>query len=145
MEKRESIEYRKELALNYHRKGYNCAQSVICAFEDVLDVPKKELFKVAEAFGFGMGSMGTCGAVTAMALAVGILESDGNMEKPGTKKNSYRAMKSLYANFNEKNGSVVCSEIKGGSTGKVLRSCNGCIEDAVELIWSYMLERNKGN
>ena len=35
--------------------------------------------------------------------------------------------------FQEKNSSVVCEELKGVETGNVLRSCGGCIKDAVLL------------
>ncbi len=127
-----------EQALAYHKKGYNCAQAVACAFAEDLGRDEKELFEVMEAFGFGMGTMGTCGAVSAMAAIVGMNVSDGNLEKPGTKKISYRASKELIRQFQEKNGSVICRELKGVDTKKVLRSCNGCIEDAVELAAAYL-------
>ena len=29
---------------------------------------------------------------------------------------------------------MLCKELKGVETGKVLRSCPGCIEDGVELV-----------
>lgn len=48
-------------------------------------------------------------------------------------------MKKLTEEFVNKNGSMICSEIKGIETKKVLRSCNGCIEDAVELLDKYLL------
>lgn len=35
--------------------------------------------------------------------------------------------------FREKNGSTVCKELKGIESGKVLRSCPGCIEDMVRI------------
>ena len=125
-------------ALAYHKKGYNCAQSVACAFAEDLGRDPREVFEMMEAFGFGMGMMGTCGAVSGMAAVVGMKESDGNLEKPGTKKNSYRVSKELIRRFQEKNGSVICREIKGVDTKKVLRSCNGCVEDAAELAAAYL-------
>lgn len=125
-------------ALENHKKGYNCAQAVVCAFCDEFGKDEKEIFEIMEAFGFGMGSMGTCGAVSAMAAVVGMKESDGNLEKPGTKKVSYKAMKEMTEKFREKNGSIVCREIKGVDTGRVLRSCDGCITDAAELIEKYL-------
>ena len=82
--------------------------------------------------------MTTCGAVSGMVAVIGMKESDGNLEKPGTKKNSYRVSKELIRRFQEKNGSIICREIKGVDTKKVLRSCNGCIEDAVELTKAYL-------
>lgn len=130
-------------ALEYHAKGYNCAQSVACAFCDRLGRDEKTVFEMTEAFGFGMGTMGTCGAVSAMAAVVGMVESDGNLEEPKTKKKSYGAMKELTNKFVEKNESVICKDIKGVETGKVLRSCNGCIEDAVVLLEEYLAAKGE--
>ena len=130
-------------ALEYHAKGYNCAQSVACAFCDRLGKDEKTVFEMTEAFGFGMGSMGTCGAVSAMAAVVGMVESDGNLEAPKTKKKSYGAMKELTNKFIEKNESIICKDIKGVETGKVLRSCNGCIEDAVVLLEEYLASKGE--
>lgn len=128
-------------ALGYHKKGYNCAQSVACVFADELGKSEKEVFEIMEGFGFGMGHMGTCGAVSAMAAVAGMKESDGNLEKPASKKNSYKAAKEMIRQFEEKNTSIICSEIKGivdgKKTGKVLRSCDGCVEDAVDIIENY--------
>ena len=63
---------RKEQAVMLHKSGFNCAQSVACSFCNVMGADPVETFKLSEAFGFGMGSMGTCGAVSAMAIVVGL-------------------------------------------------------------------------
>ena len=34
----------------------------------------------------------------------------------------------------EKNQSVICKELKGVQTGKALRSCPDCIQDAAALV-----------
>ena len=130
-------------ALENHAKGYNCAQAVACAFSRRLGMDEKEVFRIMEGFGFGMGTMGTCGAVSAMAAVIGMKESDGALEKPATKKACYRAMKKLTADFQDKNGSVVCRELKGVDTGTVLRSCDGCIEDAARLLEEYLKEKQE--
>ena len=130
---------RKEQAVMLHKNGFNCAQSVACAFCNVMGSDPVEVFKLAEPFGFGMGNMGVCGAVSAMGLVVGMKISDGNLDSPKTKKECYSMMKKLTEEFVNKNGSMICSEIKGIETKKVLRSCNGCIEDAVELLDQYLL------
>ena len=98
----------------------------------------KEVFEIMEAFGFGMGTMGTCGAVSAMAAVVGMAESDGALDGPKTKKASYKAMKELTNKFIEKNNSVICRELKGVDSGQMLRSCNGCIQDAAEIVEEYL-------
>ena len=65
--------------------------------------------------------------------------SDGNLEDPKTKKECYAMMQKLIEEFKAMNGSIICREIKGIDTGKVLRSCDGCIEDAVELLDKHLL------
>lgn len=124
---------RVEKALENHKKGYNCAQCVACAFADKYDLPEKDVFRAVEALGFGMGDMGTCGAVSAMAVVSGLVLSDGDLDKPGSKKINYKKMKEMTAKFAEKNGSIICRELKGVDSGEVLRSCNGCIEDAIMI------------
>lgn len=130
-----------ERAVENHRKGYNCAQAVACAFCEKLGRDEKEVFEMMEAFGLGMGTMGTCGAVSGMAAVVGMVESDGALDAPRTKKQSYKAMKELTEKFIAKNQSVICREIKGVETGKVLRSCPGCVQDAAELLEEYLEQK----
>ena len=77
-------------ALEYHKKGYNCAQAVACAYADLFGVDEKTAFRMTEGFGFGMGAMGTCGAVSGMTFIAGLKNSDGNLDAPATKKGTYK-------------------------------------------------------
>ena len=135
---------RAEKALLRHKNGYNCAQSVICTYAEELGIDERTAFRMAEGFGLGMGAMETCGAVTAMAMAAGLKESDGNMSSPGTKKASYKKAKAMIEEFKAKNGTIICREIKGVDTGKPVRSCDGCIEDAISIIDGSLLAENEG-
>ncbi len=122
---------RKELALENHKKGYNCAQAVLCAFADITDFTEDQLFRLSEGFGFGMGTQGACGAVSAMVFLAGLEKSIGTDKIPETnKKESYALARELIEAFEEKNKSIICKEIKGEN----LRSCDGCIEDAVKIL-----------
>lgn len=131
---------RKELALQLHHSKFNCAQSVACAFTNVMGYDPQTVFKMSEAFGFGMGNMGTCGAVSGMAMVIGMMKSDGNLDDPKTKKQCYSLMKEAIEKFEQKNKSIICKEIKGVETGEVLRSCDGCIEDAVAILDELLLD-----
>jgi len=128
-----------EKALKYHKDGYNCAQAVACTFCGSFGIDEKTAFRMAEGFGLGMGAMETCGAVTAMAMVTGMKESDGNMASPGTKKVCYKKAEEMIEEFRKKNGSVICKELKGVGKGKPLRSCGGCIKDAVVIIENKLL------
>ena len=79
-----------EEALAYHKQGYNCAQAVACVFAEELGIEEKEIFRMSEGFGFGMGTMGTCGAVSGMAIVAGLLNSDGNLKQPRSKPQTYK-------------------------------------------------------
>ena len=123
--------------INHHSK-YNCAQAVACAFASDFGYDEAEVFAMMEAFGFGMGTMSVCGAVSAMTAVAGMKESCAEPGNSSTKKKSYAISKAMHKAFAEKNGSVICREIKGVDTKKVLRSCDGCIMDAAEIIEQYL-------
>ena len=126
---------KKELAISLHDKKYNCAQSVACAFAEEVGVDMEVLFKACEGFGLGMGGMeGTCGAISGAVMLASFLNSDGNLDNPATKVSTYQLSKQIVAAFAEKNQATRCGDLKGITTGTVLRSCPGCIEDAVELV-----------
>ena len=62
------MDTRVEKTLEKRKQGYNCAQSVVCAYCELFGMDESTAFRLAEGFGGGMGGMqdGTCGAVTAM-------------------------------------------------------------------------------
>lgn len=129
---------RCEKAVENHKKGYNCAQAVACVFADKLGYSEDELFRLAEAFGGGMGgTQGVCGAVSAMVFVVGGIKSYGLEMLPETnKKASYASARELMEKFESRVGTIMCSEIK---TGKVC-SCDGCIEEAVKILEEFIEE-----
>ena len=59
-------------AEEYHKKGYNCSESMLKAFNDIegREVIPAEL---GSAFGGGMGIGATCGAITGSLLVLGAI------------------------------------------------------------------------
>lgn len=126
---------KKELAISLHNRKYNCCQSVACVFADEAGIDSQLLFRAAEGFGLGMGCMQcTCGALSGAILLAGLMNSDGDLENPGTKASTYQLCKRLVTAFEQKAGSTVCKELKGIETGSVLHSCPDCIKDGVEIV-----------
>ena len=126
---------KKELAIALHDKGYNCCQAVVCAFKDELGIDEETLFKAGEGFGLGMGCMkGTCGAISGAVMAAGFKNSTANFDGPKSKADTYKLSKQIVEAFEDKNGATICGDLKGIETGTVLRSCPGCIEDAVDIV-----------
>lgn len=128
------METRINETIKKHDKGYNCAQAVACTYCDLVGVEEEVMFKMTEALGLGMGGMeGTCGAVTGACVLAGMKRSSGNLEQPNTKAETYKLSREIVKAFLEKNKSVVCKELKGVETGKILRPCADCIKDAAEI------------
>lgn len=122
-----------EKATQKHKQGYNCCQAVACAFSEMLGLDEDMIFRMAEGFGAGMGSMqGTCGAVTGAVILAGLKNSSG-MENTTTKGQTYQLSKEIVSEFEKKNGSSICKDLKGLESNQMLRSCSGCIEDAVVI------------
>ncbi len=124
---------RAEKAVELHEKGYNCAQAVFCAYCDKLGIDEETAFKISQGFGGGMGGMrdGTCGAVSGMYMTAGFLNKDG------TKAETYALVQKMAQDFKSMNTSTICKDLLGTESGKKLRSCDGCIEDAVKIIEKY--------
>ena len=128
------MESRKKIAIEKHDLGYNCAQSVALTYADLVDMAPEQLFKITEGFGLGGGNMqGTCGAISGAIALIGLLNSCGDLEHPSTKAQTYALGREILERFKAQNGSVLCHELKGVGTGKVLRSCPDCIMDACQL------------
>ena len=134
-----SIEERVAEIKDKHTRGYNCAQIVLCSYAEELGIDEETLFRISEGFGAGRGGMmQTCGAVTAMFMALGLANSSGDLQACDTKPQTMKKVRELAAEFEKKNGSIVCRELKGIDTGKVLRSCDGCIEDGIRILGEYL-------
>ena len=125
-----------------HDRGFNCCQAVACTYCDLFGMDEETAFKACEAFGAGMGGMeGTCGAVSGAVFLAGLKNSCGDLEKPVSKGKTYQFSRAITAKFREKNGSLVCRDLKGIETGTPLRSCEGCILDAAVLVEELLLDQ----
>ena len=126
---------RINLADELHRKGFSCSQSVAVACADMVDVPKEFLFKATEGFGAGMGtSDGVCGALTGGLLIAGLKNSTGNLVTPKSKAATMKISKAMMNSFREKCGAIICRELKGVDSGKMICSCPDCIKHGVEVV-----------
>ncbi|HIV35201.1 MAG TPA: C-GCAxxG-C-C family protein [Candidatus Blautia intestinigallinarum] len=131
---------RSEKAVAYHKKGYNCAQSVACAFMDVVPVDEDTLFRVLEGFGGGMGDLkGSCGALSGAVAVTGLLKSRGK-DQCLSKKETYVLSSQVLDQFTQKHHTYVCEELKGGRIHEPLEICNGYIEDAVQILEKVLKE-----
>lgn len=103
-----------EKARAYFLEGYNCAQSVLLAFHEELDLTPEQAARMASSFGGGMGRLReVCGAVSGMLLALGLLDGYSDPKDTAAKKDQYALVQELAGKFRERNGSIVCRELLG--------------------------------
>lgn len=79
---------RSEVAKNCFLDGFNCAQSVLKSFSDIIPLEEKILLKISSSFGGGMGRMQlTCGAISGALMVLGYFFGK---EQKGDKKSLER-------------------------------------------------------
>lgn len=105
---------RSEQATQNFYNGYNCAQAVMLAFEDILPIDAETAIKLISPFGGGMGRMReVCGAVSGMLAVLGAVEGYTDPADKTAKVELYKRVQALAAQFRERNGSIVCRELLG--------------------------------
>ena len=103
---------RGEKAAGLFLEGYNCAQAVAVAFSDVTGLSPELSAKLASSFGGGLGRLReVCGAVSGMAMVLGVLYGYDGPETGKEKMAHYERVQELAGKFREANGSIICREI----------------------------------
>lgn len=129
------MESRISKAVEKKSCGYNCAQSVICAYCDFAGIDERTACNLGSAFGLGMGNgEGTCGAVTGAGMVLGLALND--------RAKAVAGMKRIMDKFQLRNGATQCKKLKGIETGVVLRECPDCVADAAEFLEEELEKRS---
>jgi len=145
---------RREKAMSLFEKGYNCAQSVFLAFEDLHGIDRETAARLSSSFGAGMGRLReVCGTVSGMFLTVGLLYGYDDPKAFEEKAEHYGRIQELAKTFEEKHGSIVCRELLGLDVKRESpvpeartkeyykkRPCKEVIGDAAEILDNYIRE-----
>ena len=114
-----SPEERAEKAMALFRQGFNCTQSVILAFADVLEasgMASEQLLKIiGSGFGGGMGRMReVCGAFSGCTMMAGFISPADVPADMEARKANYAIVQEFAEKFRQVNGgSIVCRELLG--------------------------------
>lgn len=115
METRKEIELaspRAQAAMDNFLKGYNCSQSIVLAFSDLIDMDPELLSKISCSFGGGMGRLReVCGSVSGMFMIISLLYGYSGPETGQPKTEQYKKVQELAKRFEEINGSIVCRQL----------------------------------
>lgn len=109
-----NVQERVERAQNYFKAGYNCAQAVVMAFDDVMQMTPDELARLAAPFGGGMGRMReVCGTVSGMAFLAGAIKPSADPSNLDERKENYALVQKFAQEFRDENGDIVCRRLLG--------------------------------
>lgn len=108
------MESRREQAMVYFKQGYNCAQAVVLAHSDLLGISEDQALKLTQSFGGGMGRLRqVCGTVSGMFFVAGALTGSSKPDDLESKKKNYALVQELAAEFEKRNGSIICADLLG--------------------------------
>ena len=132
----------KDLFLN----GYNCAQSVFCAFCEDFDISFEQGLKLSSSFGGGMGRLReVCGTVSAMFMIAGLKYGYTENNNDEVKAKHYKLIQELAEKFKQKYGTIICRELLNKEPDGYIpenrteeyyakRPCANFVEYAAEII-----------
>jgi C_GCAxxG_C_C family probable redox protein len=127
-----------EVAASYHSKGFNCAQSVLCACGKYTGLDEKTALAVSGGFGGGLRCGEVCGAISGAVMAAGLCFPYSDSENLEAKETIAALARELTGAFREKYGAVRCEEIKVDTA-----RCNEFIACMAELAGQVIQNRQK--
>ena len=142
-------EYARELFY----QGYNCSQSVFCAFCDVTGLDIDTAARMSSSFGGGMGRLReVCGTVSGALMVLGMVRGYSDPKNPQAKSDHYHLVQDFASRFKEKNGTIICRELLEGTNARpgnepegrtpefyASRPCLRLVEEAADIL-EKMLE-----
>lgn len=145
---------RADRAAAYFKEGYNCAQAVVKAFADELDMEEELAIKIASPFGGGFARQReVCGTVSGMFIVMGALEGYADPQANEVKKALYAKMQELSEQFRARNGSIICGVLLGVKKPEPpvpdertdiyykKRPCVELVRDAAGIVETYLANR----
>jgi C_GCAxxG_C_C family probable redox protein len=134
-------------AISLFSSGLNCAQSVLTAYTDKLDIEKSLAINISCGFGGGMGRLQeTCGAVTGAFMVLSIYNGRKYAENGVKKIMTYSMVQEFNRKFVARHGTSNCKALLNCdlTTEEGLlyhqtnnlseKVCEKCIRSSVQII-----------
>ena len=143
---------RCEQAVDYHKKGFNCCQSVLAAYQDLIGLTETQCLTLGGGFGAGAGTGELCGAVTGAVMALNLLTPADPSDVAGSKKQAVAQAKELQKRFAARFENLRCADllqkkfVPDDSTPAakalgITGHCDIMIVTAVEIVEQMLAER----
>ncbi|MGN1001479.1 MAG: C-GCAxxG-C-C family (seleno)protein [Oscillospiraceae bacterium] len=125
-------------AVDWHRRGFNCAQSVLCALGKYTGLDERTALAVSGGFGGGLRSGEVCGAISGAVMALGLCSpyTDGG-DRESREKIAALA-RTAVERCGEACGAVTCRELLAREGGK--GGCARFIADCAAIAEKMIIE-----
>jgi len=119
---REIAQQAYQLGFEYEARYHHCAQSVIAAVQEALDMPDDEVLRAGTglAGGAGLSGEGSCGAFAGGAMLFGQRFGRGwdKLDDRSADDKAYELTHELYQRFIERYGSCLCRGVQEAIFGR---------------------------
>ena len=112
---------RKEIAIRLFNERYNCAQSIMLAYCDLVDIAEDMAFKICSGFEGGIAKLGkTCGTLNASIMLLSLKYGEKDKQDTENKMKRREIIRNFMIEFmnNHKKG-INCSDILTEEKDKV--------------------------
>lgn len=139
-------------------EGFNCSQSVFCAFCHRFDIDEDTAKKISAGLGGGIGRQReVCGAVSGAAMVLGSIAAATNGDDNKSKAENYELVREFCERFKALHETIICRDLLRLSAEKKEtakpddrtaayyknRPCLKIVEDAAEILTKMIEEKNK--
>ena len=139
---------RVEDAVKMFKDGYTCSQSVFVTYADLFEIDKETALKLSMPFGAGFGKLReVCGVVSGMTMLAGLKTGTADVSDREGKMKNYHMVQDMAAEFEKKNGTIICRELLQIEKGEDLpepavrteeyyksRPCARLVGEAAEIV-----------
>ncbi len=129
---------------DFHRQGYNCAESIFLTFRPYL-APEADpdLVRIATPFGGGLGCAGCiCGALSGAVMVLGLAKGRTSTEIP--RKDAYALSSGFQKKFSDQFGATCCRALNKHPFGtpEQGKNCLKIIGTTAKIFMDFIQERN---
>ena len=137
-------ESRKEKAIRLFTERYNCAQSIMLAYCDLVDMPEELAFKLSSGFEGDIAKLGkTCGVINASVMLLSLRYGESTKEDIDSKNKRREIIRNFVNEFmdNHKKG-INCTDILTEEEGMTYtmhsEKCLRTVTEVCDLLEKYM-------
>lgn len=141
---------RAKRANEFHERGYSCAQSVACAFSDVIGLEVEKIASLLSGFGGGARTGELCGVISGALMVLGARWPHAEAGDKASKEFAADKAKEYQRRFRDKFSAVRCEELKELPCAvqhsptardlKLEKTCAVYITAAVEIVEEMLAE-----